>query len=241
MNNESRADVFGRWRQRYEWLVSTALLAASVTIVLIALGRDVDEPPPPDVPADLLPLTGAPLLGESDAAVAMIVYSDFQCPFCGRLAQDTISQLGERYVKLGMLSIAFRHFPLQRRHQYALEAAQSAECARQQGKFWAMHDRLFELGGRLDSPAIFRAAAAAGVDAGDWTECMKELPSSQIDSDIRSARALAIKSTPYTLIGRVEGNAVRVTQIVTGARPLDVFIDAIEAARTRGAAGTRRP
>ena len=86
-------------------------------------------------------ITGAPIRGKVDAPVTLVLFSDFQCPWCGRL-EPVLTQLEEQ--NQGKLRIAFKHMPLAM-HQYAESAALAAIAAQRQGKFWEMHDALFNV------------------------------------------------------------------------------------------------
>ncbi len=79
--------------------------------------------------------------GNPDAAVTLVEYSDFQCPACGQF-EPIVSAVMEQYGD--QLSLEYKHFPLISIHPYAVPAARAAEAAAQQGKFWEMHDKLFE-------------------------------------------------------------------------------------------------
>lgn len=79
--------------------------------------------------------------GPADAPVKIIEYSDFQCPFCAR-AFPTVTQILKEYD--GKVQFAYKHFPLVSIHPRAQKSAEAAECAKEQGKFWEFHDKLFE-------------------------------------------------------------------------------------------------
>lgn len=85
---------------------------------------------------------GHPSLGDENAPVTMIEYSDFQCPFCGKFARDTEPKLVEKYVRDGTLRIEWRDFPYL--GQESANAAFAARAAQEQGKFWEYHDLLYE-------------------------------------------------------------------------------------------------
>jgi protein-disulfide isomerase len=113
----------------------------------------------------LTELTSAPLpppsaedhlRGPADA-VSVVVYSDFECPYCAALA---VRLEGVR------LRVAFRHFPIRSSHPRAWAAASAAEAAAQQGRFWEMHDLLFADQGRLEDPHLWSRAQALGLDLG---------------------------------------------------------------------------
>ena len=99
--------------------------------------------------------------GNRDAPIELVEYGDFECPFCGQAyysVKAVQAALGDD------LRFAFRHFPLAQVHPHALPAAQAAEAAGLQGRFWEMHDVLFEHQDMLDEANLFRFAAALGLD-----------------------------------------------------------------------------
>lgn len=85
-----------------------------------------------------------PALGEEDAPIVMLEFSDFQCPFCGRFWSDTLPLIKKNYVETGKVLFVYKDFPLTQIHAQAQKAAEAALCAREQGKFWEYHDVLFD-------------------------------------------------------------------------------------------------
>jgi protein-disulfide isomerase len=83
--------------------------------------------------------------GDPKAKVTIFEYSDFECPYCARFYSDAYKQIDEKYIKTGKAKIVFKDFPLTSLHPNAVKAAEAARCAQDQGKFWEMHDKLFEL------------------------------------------------------------------------------------------------
>lgn len=174
------------------------------------------------VPEEPMALAGVPLRGNKLAGVAMIVFSDFQCPFCARFATDTMPILEKEYVEAGRLQIAFRHFPLEI-HPFAPKAATAADCAGEQGRFWEMHDKLFANNRSLTAETVGKLATDLSLDLALFDACTsKENPA--IERDRTLAKILGVSSTPIIFIGRVENqNQVRVTHVIPGAKPLAEF------------------
>ena len=85
-----------------------------------------------------------PIIGNPDAPITIIEFSDFQCPFCARFYTQTLPLIHEEYIEQGKVKLVFRDFPIQSIHPNALPASVAAECANEQGKFKEMHDTLFE-------------------------------------------------------------------------------------------------
>jgi protein-disulfide isomerase len=91
------------------------------------------------LPRDPMSIAKDPVKGSRSAKVAVIEFSDFQCPFCGRYVKDTLPQLASEYVETGKVKYVFRDYPLNF-HKNAFKAAEAAHCAGEQDKFWEMHD-----------------------------------------------------------------------------------------------------
>src|SRR5215213_6638680 len=100
--------------------------------------------------------------GPEDAPLELVMYGDFQCPFC-TAAQPILRRVRERLD--GRLRFAFRHFPLPEVHPDAERAAEASEAAAAQGAFWPMHDALYGARGQLEQAAVVALAAELGIDA----------------------------------------------------------------------------
>ena len=85
-----------------------------------------------------------PTLGDPNAPVTIVEFSDFQCPFCGQFFHDVEAQMIEKYLKTGKVKFIYRNFPLSSIHPMAESAAEAGECAYEQGKFWRYHDFVFQ-------------------------------------------------------------------------------------------------
>src|SRR4029077_199617 len=99
--------------------------------------------------------------GPENAAVTLVEYGDYECPYCGR-AYPIVKQIQERMGR--RLRFIFRNFPLKESHPHAERAAEAAEAAAAQGKFWEMHDRLFERQFALEDSSLAEYAAELGLD-----------------------------------------------------------------------------
>lgn len=132
--------------------------------------------------------------GPADAPLELVVYGDFQCPYCVA-AQSIIRRVRER---LGdRMRYAFRHMPMPELHPLAPKAAEAAEAAAAQGAFWPMHDRLYAARGRLAVDDLVRYAGELGLDAGrvraDLAEGVHE---PRVARDRESAEASGVLGTP---------------------------------------------
>ena len=143
------------------------------------------------------------LLGPSGAAVMVVEYGDFECPRC-KQAAPAVELLLERFPK--DVRFAYRHFPLVDAHPHALDAAQAAECAAAQGKFWEMHRVLFANQTQLETNHLRSYAEQLELDVGRFTSELKEgryleLVRAQIASGQRSG----VRGSPGFLVnGRIQ-------------------------------------
>ncbi|HEX3145486.1 MAG TPA: thioredoxin domain-containing protein [Pyrinomonadaceae bacterium] len=139
---------------------------------------------------------GAASLGENDAPVTIIEFSDFQCPFC-RQSQATIKKVLESYGR--QVRLIFKNFPLDI-HPYAFSSAQAAVCAKEQGAFWKYHDALFTANDLSDS-GLNKIAKALGLDSLKFDQCMTSEKSRQfVTEDITEGQRLGVNSTPTFIV-----------------------------------------
>lgn len=218
-------NIAARLRVVLDVTASIAMIGAAGAVVWILFNRPAPVLPSAEVSAPSEPI-GIPrdtTMGRSDAPVVLTVFADFECPFCGAFARDTLPSLVSGYVSSGKVQIAFRHLPL-RIHARAERAAHAAECAATEQRFWPMHDLLFANQSDLTDPALVKYAAVVGVNAEAFAGCMNDEVTARIADDVSLAGELGIRSTPVFLIGRRESaQSVRVTSVLMGARPLTEF------------------
>jgi len=109
--------------------------------------------------------------GNENAPVVIIVYDDFQCPYCEKFFSEALPEIRTNYINTGKVKFVFKHFPLSF-HQYAEKAAEASECAGEQGKFWEMHDKLYENQDALDVVSLNLYAADLGLDIEQFNQCL---------------------------------------------------------------------
>lgn len=184
------------------------------------------EPPPPVEPVSI---AGAALKGSSEAKVVVIEYSDLQCPFCGVFARNTLPAIEREYVDTGKVRLAFRHLPLETLHPFAMPAAESAQCAGRQGKFWEMQDRLFADQMHLDSASLMAQAKALKLNLKAFSACLKGEAAATVQEDAASAKALGVTGTPTFFVGVVQADGrVKVSERLSGAVSIVQFKAALE-------------
>src|SRR6185503_12397734 len=151
-----------------------------------------------------------PARGPVDAPVTIVEFSDFQCPYCSR-ATATLKKLETAYP--GKIRLVYRDFPLVQIHPNAARAAEAAACANEQGKFWPMHDVMFENQDKLGEADLKQSAAALGLDAAKFDQCLESgRYTGQWKKDAAEGEQYGVSSTPAFFING---------RLVVGAQPFE--------------------
>ncbi|HXD90671.1 MAG TPA: thioredoxin domain-containing protein [Candidatus Binataceae bacterium] len=154
--------------------------------------------------------------GGKDAAVTVVEFSDFQCPYC-RAAENSVKQIKAKYGD--KIKFIYLDFPLGF-HEHAMDAARASRCAGDQDKFWQYHDALFADQSKLAAADLKATAVKLGLDGKKFDGCMaKQTPDASIKADLAQGQALGVTGTPTFFInGR---------QLV-GAQPPDKISEIID-------------
>jgi len=183
--------------------------------------HDAPDTDPAPAPVDVHVGT-APTKGALGAPVTIVVFSDFQCPYCAR-AEKTLMQIEKVYGD--KVRFAFRNQPLPF-HDGARPAARAALAAGQQGKFWEYHDALFAHQESLDRDSLEAYASELGLDLGRFRTALdSQEVGAQLDADLAEARRVSVVGTPTFFV-----NGRR----VVGAQPLERFEALIDEALVAG-------
>jgi protein-disulfide isomerase len=148
-----------------------------------------------------------PVRGPSDAIVTIVEFSDFQCPYCGRLA-PILKQLLEKYPT--QLRVVFRNNPLSTIHPNAEKAAEAGACAGMQGKFWEMHDLLYSEQNALSVDALKEKGRRLGLDSKEFDDCMDSGRGAEVvKADQKASAELGLTTTPSSFVnGRFVSGAM---------------------------------
>ncbi len=196
-------------------------------------------PQPPDAPVTL-DLSRAPLRGNPAAKVTLVEVGDFQCPFCGRHFRQTAPQILKDYVETGRVSYVFLNLPLQI-HPLAFKAAEAAECARDQGHYWEMHEALYASQGALALPQLLAYGQRLQLDGALFRTCLDAgAHVNGISADVAQVQRIGVTATPTFFVGTLDPktHALVSTTRIVGAKPLATFQAALDAAlMASGAAG----
>lgn len=163
-----------------------------------------------------IPLGGAPRRGGKQARVTIVEWSDFQCPFCGKV-NATLQQVEAAYGD--RVALVFKHLPLPM-HPGAPAAHAAAEAAHRQGHFWAMHDKIFANPRDLDAATLARYAGEIGLDIDRFRrDSESEVVRERIRSDAQEAKELGVSGTPSFFVNG---------RFLSGAQPFVSFKRLIE-------------
>ncbi|HRI54883.1 MAG TPA: thioredoxin domain-containing protein [Pseudomonadota bacterium] len=162
--------------------------------------------------------TEGPSKGPKEAKVTVVEFSDFQCPYCskGRAVMDqVVAKYGNK------VRLVFRDFPLDF-HEKAQKAAEAGQCANDQGKFWAMHDWMFDNQQNLDVDSLKNAAKTLGIDSAKFDNCLTSgQHAALVKKNIREGQEAGVRGTPAFFVNGT---------FLSGALPLDKFSAEIDRA-----------
>jgi len=182
----------------YEGFVEQLKLKTPVRIML--------EPP-----RQKIATANSPAQGPASAPIELVEFSDFQCPFCYR-AHPTVMQVLTTYGN--KVRFVYRNYPLPN-HPNARPAAEAAQCANEQGQFWAYHDRLFADQTKLADADLKASAAALGLDAAKFNACVDSHKyKDRVEADIKAGNEAGVNGTPAFFING---------RMLSGAQPYDEF------------------
>jgi protein-disulfide isomerase len=168
--------------------------------------------------------------GKPDAPLTLIEYSDFTCGYCLKFFKETLPKLQATYIDTGKIKFVYRDYPRADRG-VGIEAAVAARCAGAQGRYWAMHDRLFGEGSRLDAGSLKTAAKSLGLDQAEFGKCFDERRHLEsIFQDRREANRWGFHGTPgFILMQTAAGPTEQLPAVaIPGAFPFEAFAEEID-------------
>ena len=178
-----------------------------------------DNPTPSAIDIEAL-LDDDAVRGDKDAPVTIVEWSDFECPFCARFFEQALPSIEEEYIKTGKVKLVYRDFPLSF-HTNAQKAAEAAECAGEQGKYWEMHDLLFAQGVQGGVAGFKQYAKTLGLNTAKFDTCLDSgAMAGEVQQDMADGAAVGIQGTPGFIVNG---------KLVSGAQPFAVFKQVIDA------------
>ena len=223
--------------------VKTALEMVSTVLVIVAAGAllwttysraKAAEPPPlvSDVRDTIAAEHVRNVVGTGE--IAIVEFSDFQCPYCAKHATDTFPTLKKELIDTGKARYVSMALPLTTIHPFAESAAVAAECAARQGRYAAMHDALFANQQGLASAFknnFTEQAHAIGLDAATFDACMGGPDAlAAVKADAAEAQRLKANSTPSFFVGKQRADGgIDLLKRIGGAAPADVLVSTVAA------------
>ncbi len=190
----------------------------------------------------VLNVGGEPFKGATNAAVAIVEYSDFDCSHCAQFATQTFPTIDEKYIQTGKIKYFFRDLP-EPGNAESLLKAQFARCAGDQGKFWQAHDYLFSGKPHLAGSDLRQECEALGLDTSTLSGCVKEERyTSRIQRSAMGANRMGLAGTPSFVVGTVTngGEIVRVKEVKLGVLDYESLSSLLEDL-LRESGGTKKP
>lgn len=171
-----------------------------------------------------------PILGDKNAPVTLIEFSDYECPFCKRSFQDLLPELKKNYIETGKLKLVYRDLPLSF-HANAEKEAEAAECARSQGNdatYFKFHDQIFTKtasnGTGLALTELPVIAKDLGLNVSQFQQCLDSGKfKDEVAKDIADASAIGVSGTPSWVFGASSKDGQIEGQLIVGAQPFSVF------------------
>lgn len=198
-------------------LLPASIIVAAVLIsgsIFYMVGKNQNSNPPPenngqvaDVTEILKIQSNDVVLGEKGAPITIIEYGDYQCPWCGKFFEETEKPLRDEYVKTGKVNMVYRNFAFL--SQESFDAAEAAECAKDQGQFWAYHDALYaaehkdgvEHNGNLNRDLFMQIASNLKMNSDDFAACYDgKKYEAKVQKDRTDGQAAGVNGTPAVFL-----------------------------------------
>jgi len=200
--------------------------------ILLKEGARAPRAAQPAFKEQYISIGSSPVKGNADATVTLVEYSDYQCPYCARHYRAVMPILQKEYIDTGKLKFVMREYPLPALHKNASNAAQAALCSEAQGKYWEMHDLMFDNQKGLDVDGVKSFAATIGLDTAAFADCLdnKEMVPA-VRKDLASGAKLGMGGTPGFFLGLTDPDdpdKVNLSVQIKGAQSIDKFKASID-------------
>lgn len=227
------------------WLIAGSIMLASIFLVAVnqpgvftqtapsATAPTANQPAQPDAPtqAGVVSVDDDPVIGNPDAPVTIVEFSDYECPFCKQFFTATLPQIKKQYIDTGKVKMVFRDFPLPFHDPMSTKESVAANCVRAQGNdeaYFKMHDLMFTKttsnGTGLTDADVTAMAKSLNMDMTKFGACLQDpAQTAEIKKDITDGDAAGVTGTPSFVIGASSKDGKINGQLVVGAQPLAAF------------------
>lgn len=192
--------------------------------------------PNPSAPVKV-DISNSPILGDKNATLTLVEFSDYECPFCKKSFDELLPELKKNYISTGKLRLIYKNLPLSF-HQNAAKEAEASLCAKDQGgdtAFYKYHDQIFTkttsngTGITLDQLPVL--AKGIGLNVTQFQKCLDSAKfKAQVDKDLAEAQKVGASGTPTWFLGKTTSNDSVDGVIMVGAQPFSTFKTAIDQA-----------
>jgi len=172
----------------------------------------------------------SPFIGENSAQIAIIEFSDYQCPYCRRHYKQTMPQIAKNYVETGKVKYVMKQFPLDF-HAKARGASVAALCVEKlkPGRYFKAHESIFDGETALSESGYLALADSLDISQTQYKSCLGDPKMSQIvDRDMTQGQSVGVSGTPAFLVGKIEDGKLVDGQLITGARPFSSFSSVLD-------------
>lgn len=227
--------TFTRFKNVLDTLMSLVVIAAATAFVWSLFfkrsGADASFAPVQDVSESIGSESLLNVIG--NGPIALVEFGDFECPFCAKQANETFPRLQRELVESGRVRYIAINLPI-KSHPSAIPAAEAAECAAAQGKYWQMRRELFANAQNLASADFLGYAADLGLDVERFRTCLdSDTTLAKIEADLALSVRLGVSSTPTLFIGRTKADgSIRLLRRLNGSRPAETLL--VEVANLEG-------
>jgi len=153
--------------------------------------------------------------GDIEAPITIVEFSDFECPYCGVFHRGTFQEIKRKYIDTGIVKFVYRDFPLSQIHPFAQKAAEAAECAGEQDKYYEMHDKLFTLGADGGIEVYKKYAIDLELNIKEFNECLDSGKMKiEVNKDLIDGQIAGVTGTPAFFINGI---------FISGAQSIEVF------------------
>jgi protein-disulfide isomerase len=206
-----------------------AQLRKDVASIKTTYPNQPNKPAAPRIVSEVILDKDDPIVGNSKATVAIMEFSDFQCPFCARFEKQSMAKLKKSYIDTGKVKFISRDFPLSF-HSKAKTAAIAANCALEQGAYEQIRTALYDNQRNLSSDLYMKLAKDMKLDQKTFTTCMNDpAKGMEIEADISYGQSIGVTGTPSFLIGKVKDGKIVQAKFLRGAQPYRAFAQQVDA------------
>lgn len=175
-------------------------------------------------------IANSPFIGDKSAEIAIVEFSDYQCPYCQRHFKQTLPEIEKNYIETGKVRYVMKQFPLGF-HAKARDASIAALCVEKlkPGKYIKAHEAIFGGEVSLDSASYQAFAKSLGIKSSKYDSCLNDKKiASIVDQDMAEGESVGVSGTPAFLIGKIKNGKVVDGRLITGARPYSSFSRALD-------------